>query len=99
MSNSSNAVFEVDCNPSITVSRAVPHMVSLKEAARLTGLSELFLRRGFKAGELVGVRCGTSSGGKILLNFDKLIDYLNSHTEQPENEPDYIKGQIRPVKI
>lgn len=93
-----NAVFAVDCNPSITVSRTVPRMVSLKEAARLTGLSELFLRRGFKSGELVGVRCGTSSSGKILLNFDRLVDYLNSHTEQVENEPEYTTG-IRPVKI
>ena len=94
-----NTAFAVDCKPEITINRTVPHMVSLKEAARLTGLSELFLRRGFRAGELVGVRCGTSSGGKILLNFDKLIDYLNSHTEQPESEPEYITGQIRPIKI
>lgn len=100
MSNSNNARIEVDCNPSITVHRTVPRMVSLKEAARLTGLSELFLRRGFRSGELVGVRCGTSKGGKILLNFDRLVDYLNEHTEQqPENEPEYIAGQIRPVKI
>lgn len=95
----SNAVVAVDCKPEITVSRAVPRMVSLKEAARLTGLSELFLRRNFRSGELVGVRCGISNGGKILLNFDKLIDYLNCHTEQPENEPKYIAGHIRPVKI
>lgn len=94
-----NPAFSVDCEPCITVSRAVPRMVSLKEAARLTGLSELFLRRGFRSGELVGVCCGTSSGGKILLNFDKLIDYLNNHTEQSESEPEYIAGQIRPVKI
>ena len=94
-----NTSFAVNCNPSITVGGAVPHMVSLKEAAQLTGLSELFLRRGFRADELVGVRCGTSSGGKILLNFDKLIDYLNNHTEQPANGPEYITGQIRPVKI
>ena len=94
-----NTAFAVDCKPEITVSRAVPRMVSLKEASKLTGLSELFLRRGFRAGELVGVRCGTSSGGKILLNFDKLIDYLNSHTENSTSEADYIKGQIRPVKI
>ncbi len=94
-----NPAFAVNCKPEITVSRAVPHMVSLKEAARLTGLSELFLRRGFKSGELVGVRCGSSSGGKILFNFDKLIDYLNNHTEQPKSEPEYITGQIRPVKI
>lgn len=95
----SNAVVAVDCKPEITVSRTVPRMVSLKEAARLTGLSELFLRRGFRSGEFVGVRCGTSSSGKILLNFDKLIDYLNSHTEQTENEPEYVTGQIRSVKI
>lgn len=94
-----NTAFAVDCKHEITISQVVPQMVSLKEAASLTGLSELFLRRGFKSGELVGVRCGTSSSGKILLNFDKLIDYLNSHTEQPESEPEYIAGQIRPVKI
>ena len=94
-----NTAFAVDCKHEITVSRAVPRMVSLKEASKLTGLSELFLRRGFRAGELVGVRCGTSSGGKILLNFDKLIDYLNSHTENSTSEAKYIKGQIRPVKI
>lgn len=28
-----NAVFAVDCKPEITISRAVPRMVSLKEAA------------------------------------------------------------------
>ncbi len=94
-----NVVYAGDFKPEIKFSCAVPRMVSLKEASALTGLSELFLRRGFRSGELVGIRCGTSSGGKILLNFDKLIDYLNSHTEQPEDEPEYIKGKIRPVKI
>ena len=93
-----NTAFAVDCKPNITVNRDVPRMVSLKEASKLTGLSELFLRRGFRAGELVGVRCGTSSGGKILLNFDRLVDYLNNHTEQIENEPKYTTG-IRPVKL
>lgn len=94
-----NSAFAADYKPDISVNRAIPQMVSLKEAARLTGLSELFLRRGFRSGELVGVRCGTPSGGKILLNFDRLIDYLDSHTEQPESDPEYIAGQIHPVKI
>lgn len=95
-----NTAFEVNCKPpEITVSRAVPRMISLKEAASLTGLSELFLRRGFRAGELVGVRCGTSSSGKILINFDKLIDYLNSHVERVESVPECTAGQIRPVKL
>lgn len=94
-----NADFAIDNSPQITISHTVPHMVSLKEAARRTGLSELFLRRGFRAGELVGVRCGTPSGGKILLNFDRLVDYLNSHTEQTESEPEHIAGHIRPVNL
>lgn len=94
-----NTAFAVDCKPEITVSRTVPHMVSLKEASRLTGLSELFLRRGFRSGELVGIRCGTSSGGKILLNFDKLVDYLDTHTETVEPAPEYSDGKIHPIKI
>lgn len=54
-------------------SKEIPAMVPLKEAAKLTGLSYDFLRKGCLRGELVHVRCGT----KILLNFDRLIDFLN----------------------
>lgn len=94
-----NPAFAVDYKSEIQQSRYIPKMVSLKEAAKITGLSEIFLRKGFKSGELVGVRCGTSSGGKILLNLDRLIDYLDSHTEQPESKPEYISGHIHPVKM
>lgn len=94
-----NTAFEVDRKPEITISRTVPRMVSIKEAHNLTGLSELFLRRGFRSGELVGVRCGTPSGGKILLNFDKLVDYLDTHTETAEPVPEYSDGKIHPVNI
>ena len=97
MNNKTNVA--VDDTNRIEVNRYIPKMVSLKEAAKLTGLSEIYLRRGFKTGELVGVRCGTSSGGKILLNLDKLIEYLDTHTEQQENEQTYTGGYIRPVKI
>lgn len=97
MNNQTNIA--VDKSNIIEQSRYIPRMVSLKEAAKLTGLSEIFLRKGFKSGELVGVRCGTSSGGKILLNLDRLIEYLDSHTEQPENEPTFPSGHIRPVKL
>lgn len=75
------------------------NMVSLEEAHQVTGMSVPFLRNRFKSGELVGVRCGISSKGKILLNLDRLIEYLDTHTEQPENEPEYTKGHIRPVKL
>lgn len=95
----SNTISVVNCTPEITVNRAVPRMVSLKEAAALTGLSELFLRRGFRSGKLVGVRCGTPSGGKILLNFDRLVDYLNNHTETADPAPEYSGGHIHPVNL
>lgn len=94
-----NTAVAVNCTPEIAASRAVPRMVSLKEAAALTGLSELFLRRGFRSGELVGVRCGTSSGGKILLNFDRLVDYLNNHTETADPAPERSDSKIHPVRI
>lgn len=93
-----NANFAIDNSPQITISRPVPRMVDLKEVSRVSGLSVPRLRYGFRSGELVGVRCGTSRSGKILLNLDKLIDFLNSHTEKPESEPS-IMGQICPVKL
>ncbi|MGN0599214.1 MAG: hypothetical protein ACI4JK_04900 [Oscillospiraceae bacterium] len=96
----SNAAFAVNCNNDIEMSRRVPQMVSLKDAAERTGLSERYLRNAFINGQLVGIRCGGNSrNGKILLNFDKLIDYLNEHTEQTAPEPEYQYGGIRPVKI
>lgn len=95
-----NQTVTTDYPSEITVSHLVPRMVSIKEAKKVTGLSDPFLRRGFKSGELVGVRCGATCNGKILLNLDKLIDYLNSHTEQVEPAHDeYKAGGISPVKL
>lgn len=54
----------------------IPNMVTIKEAARLMkdkGVSETFIRRGVRAGKIVHV----TAGRKTLINFDKLIDYLN----------------------
>jgi hypothetical protein len=55
------------------VTRTVPHMLGLKEAAAETGLTYYFLRKLCLSGQVVSVRCG----GKILVNMDRLIDYLN----------------------
>lgn len=95
-----NTVFAFDYKNEIEVSRRVPRMVSLKQAAEITGLSERYLRNAFTNGHLVGIRSGgNSKNGKILLNIDKLIDYLNEHTEPVTPEPEYQYGGIRPVKI
>lgn len=61
----------------------VPKMATLREAAELTGLSYGFLREKALTGEIVAIRAGR----KFLINFDRLIDYLNGetvHTYQTE---------------
>lgn len=96
----SNTAFAVDCKNGISLNRRVPHMAPLKEASELTGLSERYLRNAFINGQLVGIRCGgNSKNGKILLNIDKLIDYLNEHTEQVPDEPVCGYGGMRPFKL
>ena len=52
----------------------VPEMVTLKEAAARTGMSYDFLRKGCLSGQFAHVRCGS----KILINFDKLVETLNT---------------------
>lgn len=94
-----NTAFAANSTPEITVSRTVPRMVDLVEAHNVTGLSIPRLRYGYRSGEFVGIRCGTSSNGKILLNLDKLIEYLNTHTETVEPAPEYSDGKIHPVNI
>lgn len=51
----------------------IPHMVTLKEAAELTGLSYDYLRKGCIRSEIVHIR----TGAKFLINLDKLIEKLN----------------------
>lgn len=51
----------------------VPRMLTLREAAKETGLSYDFLRRLCLQGKLVYIK----SGAKFLLNECKLIEYLN----------------------
>ncbi len=94
-----NLAFAANRTSEITINRAVPRMVDLVEAHDVTGLSIPRLRYGYRSGEFVGIRCGTSSNGKILLNLDKLIEYLNTHTETAEPAPKHLCGKIHPVNI
>lgn len=52
---------------------AVPEMVSIREAARRTGLSYDFLRKSCLAGKIVHIRVGT---GKFLINFGWLVSWM-----------------------
>jgi len=90
--------FAVNFKNEINMSRRVPHMASLKQASEITGLSERYLRNAFINGQIVGIRCGGNrKNGKILINIDKLIDYLNEHTEQVHDDPEYNHGTVRPI--
>ena len=52
----------------------IPEMVTLKEASNRTGVSYDWLRKLCLQGKIVHIRAGS----KYLLNFGKLIDYLNT---------------------
>ena len=59
-----------------------PEMVSLREAAARTGRAYSYLRLGCLRGELVHVR----SGNKFLVNFGKLVEYLDTAGKKEEVE-------------
>ena len=52
----------------------------VRTAAKLTGLSEHFIRTKVISGGIAAVKAGC----KYLVNADKLIGYLNCHTEPAE---------------
>lgn len=56
----------------------VPRMLTMREASRETGLSYNHIRSLSKNGKIVSIR----AGNRILINREKLIDYLNSGKEQ-----------------
>lgn len=53
----------------------IPRMETIQNTAKLTGLSESFIRRKVQNGEIVAVNIGV----KYLVNVDKLIEYLNTN--------------------
>lgn len=51
----------------------IPEMVTLRTASQRTGVSYDWLRKKCLQGSLVYIKAGT----KYLINFGKLVDYLN----------------------
>ena len=56
----------------------IPRMITIREAARETGLSYKHIRSLCQSGRIVSIR----AGNRNLINREKLIDYLNSGKEQ-----------------
>ena len=55
----------------------IPEMITLREASGRTGLSYDCLRKWCLKGKIVHVRIGN---GKFLINFGRLLDFLNTST-------------------
>ena len=55
---------------------SVPHMATLLQAAEITGLSYYCIRDWCVNGKVAYVRAG-GPRGKILVNMDKLTEFLN----------------------
>lgn len=53
--------------------QTIPKMVTVKEAAKLTGMTEYFIRSKLRNNEIVYVKTGT----KYLINFNLFVDFLN----------------------
>ena len=64
-----------------TTGEKIPEMVTIKEVSRRTGLSYDYLRKQCLQGNLTHIRVGN---GKYLINFDLLVDQLNT-----------VRGDIR----
>ena len=58
----------------IKIDNVIPEMIPIKEAAKRTGLSYYYLRNACLRGEIVHIR----AGAKILINFNRLCDFLDS---------------------
>ncbi len=73
----------------------IPHMETIKNTAKLFGLSEYFIRQKVLSGEIVSVK----TGNKYLVNIDKFADYLNTHTEPGDKSAEAVAVGIQPIKI
>lgn len=55
----------------------IPEMIPISEASRRTGLSYENLRRLCLQKQIVHIRVGAKNN-KFLINYDRLIEYLNT---------------------
>ena len=58
------------------VKEMIPEMVTIREAAKRTGISYDAIRKLILAGEITFIRIG-SGRGKYLVNLDRFCEFLN----------------------
>ena len=77
--------FSVSCNKT-TLPRAIPRMLTIKQTAQEFGLPEHYIRSLARSGKIVATRAGV----KILINADRLAEFLNnSRLGEETEEEDY----------
>lgn len=55
----------------------IPQMLTIKDAAERTGLANFYIRQLCLQNKIIHVKAGR----KYLINFDKLIEFLNGETK------------------
>lgn len=63
----------------------IPTMLSLKDAAQRTGLSYYEIRFLCIDGKVPHIRLGSGQNGKILVNLERLVEYLNTEGLSNDN--------------
>ncbi len=73
---------------------SVPRMETVEKTSKLTGISPRQLRCMAENGEIAAIRVGV----KLLINVDKLVEYLNTSTISDNNTPAHAAG-IQPIPV
>jgi len=71
-----------------------PQMTTINEAAKITGLAKYYIRQLALQNKIKNVRAGK----KILINVDRLIEFLNNGDDDAQTSMSPNKFNITPVK-
>ena len=63
-------------------------MLPIRECSKRTGLSYDYLRRACLRNEIIHIRCGS----KFLVNYDRLVDWLNGKSTNDTEEEKSIQA-------
>ena len=72
----------------------IPTMLTINETAEKTGLAKHYIRQCCLNNKIVHVRCGK----RILINFNKFIEFLNMGEQTGLTTDIEMSGKIRPLK-
>ena len=75
------------------------NMLTIKEAATATNMSQYAIRKGVTAGIYPAIRVCGNPKGKILINIDKLVDTLDTiANENLSTANEIINFSMKPIR-